>query len=99
MLLYDKMLLLIKDTISKVDVRSDFQRNISYMTDLQMNNLATFDELNRLFTIFAQQESGYGWHLDTRRLLRFTARIVNQGNEAFRPILPKQYWEWHACHM
>ncbi|XP_037784420.1 lysyl oxidase homolog 3A-like isoform X1 [Penaeus monodon] len=45
------------------------------------------------------QESGYGWHLDTRRLLRFTARIVNQGNEAFRPILPKQYWEWHACHM
>nr|XP_053650582.1 lysyl oxidase homolog 3-like [Cherax quadricarinatus] len=45
------------------------------------------------------QDSGYGWHLETRRLLRFTARIVNQGDEAFRPFLPKQYWIWHACHM
>ncbi|XP_042217077.1 lysyl oxidase homolog 2-like isoform X2 [Homarus americanus] len=45
------------------------------------------------------QDSGYGWHLETRRLMRFTARIVNQGDEAFRPFLPKQYWEWHACHM
>ncbi|XP_066951338.1 lysyl oxidase homolog 2 isoform X2 [Macrobrachium rosenbergii] len=45
------------------------------------------------------QETGYGWHLETRRLLRFTARIVNQGDEAFRPFLPKEHWQWHACHM
>ncbi|KAK7061155.1 copper ion binding [Halocaridina rubra] len=45
------------------------------------------------------QESGYGWHLETRRLMRFTARIVNQGDEAFRPFLPKENWVWHGCHM
>ncbi|XP_076046099.1 lysyl oxidase-like 2 isoform X1 [Oratosquilla oratoria] len=48
---------------------------------------------------YALQTSGYGWHLETRRLLRFTARIMNTGTDAFRPFLPKQYWVWHHCHM
>lgn len=46
-----------------------------------------------------QEGSAYGWHLETRRLLRFTARIVNQGNADFRPAIPKHMWQFHACHM
>lgn len=39
------------------------------------------------------------WHLQTRRLLRFTARTLNAGNADFRPSIPKHLWEWHMCHM
>lgn len=46
-----------------------------------------------------KQEDPANWHLETRRLLRFTARIINVGNEDFRPFIPKHLWEWHACHM
>lgn len=45
-----------------------------------------------------QKESG-SWHLETRRLLRFTARILNAGTADFRPAIPKHLWEWHMCHM
>lgn len=45
-----------------------------------------------------QQESE-NWHLETRRLLRFTARILNAGTADFRPSVPKHLWEWHMCHM
>lgn len=38
------------------------------------------------------------WHLETRRLLRFTARILNAGTADFRPAVPKHLWEWHMCH-
>lgn len=46
-----------------------------------------------------QKENSYNWHLETRRLLRFTARIMNIGTADFRPFVPKHLWEWHACHM
>lgn len=39
------------------------------------------------------------WHLITRRLLRFTARIINAGTADFRPAVPKHLWEFHQCHM
>ncbi|XP_016836951.1 lysyl oxidase homolog 4 isoform X3 [Nasonia vitripennis] len=39
------------------------------------------------------------WHWETRRLLRFTARILNAGTADFRPSVPKHLWEWHMCHM
>lgn len=45
-----------------------------------------------------QRESSE-WHLETRRLLRFTAKIWNAGTADFRPFLPKHLWEWHMCHM
>ncbi|EFA10680.1 lysyl oxidase homolog 3 [Tribolium castaneum] len=45
-----------------------------------------------------QKEDG-SWHLETRRLLRFTARIFNAGTADFRPTIPKHLWEWHMCHM
>lgn len=72
----------------------------AHLEDKQLFFLQCAMEENCLAaTAAVAQESGYGWHLETRRLLRFTARIVNQGDEAFRPFLPKQHWEWHACHM
>jgi lysyl oxidase-like protein 2/3/4 len=39
------------------------------------------------------------WHLDTRRLLRFTATILNEGSDDFRPFVPKHLWQYHQCHM
>ena len=38
------------------------------------------------------------WHFQPRRLLRFTARILNAGTADFRPSVPKHLWEWHMCH-
>merc|ERR1712126_61244 len=46
-----------------------------------------------------QNENYYNWHLESRRLFRFTAKITNIGNADFLPGLPKTHWEWHACHM
>lgn len=45
------------------------------------------------------QKESENWHLETRRLLRFTARILNAGTADFRPSVPKHLWEWHMCHM
>ncbi|XP_076295127.1 lysyl oxidase homolog 3A [Lasioglossum baleicum] len=45
------------------------------------------------------QRESENWHLETRRLLRFTARILNAGTADFRPSVPKHLWEWHMCHM
>ncbi|XP_066586301.1 lysyl oxidase homolog 2B-like isoform X1 [Prorops nasuta] len=45
------------------------------------------------------QKESDNWHLETRRLLRFTARILNAGKADFRPAVPKHLWEWHMCHM
>ncbi|GLG96781.1 Lysyl oxidase-like protein 2 [Gryllus bimaculatus] len=46
-----------------------------------------------------QKENPGNWHLETRRLLRFTARILNSGTAEFRPMIPKHMWEFHQCHM
>ncbi|XP_035782425.1 lysyl oxidase homolog 2B-like [Anopheles albimanus] len=45
------------------------------------------------------QRENPNWHLETRRLLKFTARVVNTGTADFRPHIPKHLWEWHLCHM
>ncbi|XP_033219227.1 lysyl oxidase homolog 3A-like isoform X3 [Belonocnema kinseyi] len=45
------------------------------------------------------QKESDSWHLETRRLLRFTARTLNAGTADFRPAIPKHLWEWHMCHM
>lgn len=38
------------------------------------------------------------WHMETRRLLKFTARTLNAGTADFRSNIPKHLWEWHLCH-
>ena len=30
--------------------------------------------------------------------MRFTTAISNIGNADFRPFIPKDAWQWHACH-
>lgn len=39
------------------------------------------------------------WRYVTRRLLKFTASVLNAGNTDFRPFKEKHMWEWHMCHM
>lgn len=45
------------------------------------------------------QKSNTNWHLETRRLLKFTAKVLNNGTADFRPLIPKSLWEFHLCHM
>ncbi|KAF7996923.1 hypothetical protein HCN44_002569 [Aphidius gifuensis] len=45
------------------------------------------------------QRQSNDWHRETRRLLKFTAKILNSGTDDFRPNVPKKLWEWHMCHM
>lgn len=45
------------------------------------------------------QKSNTNWHLETRRLLKFTAKVLNNGTADFRPLIPKSAWEFHLCHM
>lgn len=45
------------------------------------------------------QKENPSWHLETRRLLKFTAAALNNGTADFRPHIPKEKWEWHTCHM
>ncbi|ODM95012.1 Lysyl oxidase 2 [Orchesella cincta] len=73
----------------------------TYLEDKQLYFLQCAMEENCLSTSAYryQNENHYGWHLETRRLLRFTARIVNKGNADFRPAIPKHLWEFHACHI
>ncbi|XP_075227105.1 lysyl oxidase-like 2 isoform X2 [Lycorma delicatula] len=46
-----------------------------------------------------QRENHYNWHLQPRRLLRFTAMIHNTGTADFRSAVPKHLWQFHQCHM
>lgn len=45
------------------------------------------------------QKENPNWHLETRRLLKFTAKVLNGGTADFRPHIPKSLWEFHLCHM
>ncbi|CRK93633.1 CLUMA_CG007163, isoform A [Clunio marinus] len=45
------------------------------------------------------QKENTNWHLETRRLLKFTAKVLNNGTDDFRPHIPKNLWEFHLCHM
>lgn len=45
------------------------------------------------------RRENHNWHIVTRRLLKFTASVLNAGNIDFRPSIPKHLWEWHLCHM
>jgi len=73
----------------------------AHLEDRQMFFLQCAMEENCLSASAYQQkrDDPYNWHLSTRRLLRFTARIANLGTADFKPLVPKHKWEWHACHM
>uniref|UniRef100_A0A1B6KSA0 SRCR domain-containing protein n=1 Tax=Graphocephala atropunctata TaxID=36148 RepID=A0A1B6KSA0_9HEMI len=73
----------------------------THLDDRQLYFLQCAMEENCLATqaYKIQREQPYSWHLETRRLLRFTARILNAGTADFRPSVPKHLWEFHQCHM
>jgi lysyl oxidase-like protein 2/3/4 len=71
-----------------------------HLEDKQMFYLQCAMEENCLAsTAYEIQKENAGWHLETRRLLKFTARVLNAGTADFRPHIPKHLWEWHMCHM
>ncbi|XP_065319937.1 lysyl oxidase homolog 3-like isoform X2 [Gordionus sp. m RMFG-2023] len=75
-------------------------KSTAYIEDRQMFFLRCAMEENCLArTAYALDSTDYMWPYMTRRLLRFTSRIVNLGTSDFRPHLPKYLWEWHSCHM
>ncbi|XP_056636755.1 lysyl oxidase homolog 3-like [Diorhabda sublineata] len=72
----------------------------AHLEDRQMFYLQCAMEENCVATTaYEIQKENPAWHLDSRRLLKFTAKIFNAGNADFRPAIPKHLWEWHMCHM
>ena len=55
-------------------------------------------DLRCLEAAYTERQTSPHWQQLTRRLLRFTTAISNIGNEDFRPFIPKDAWQWHACH-
>ncbi|CAH1115159.1 unnamed protein product [Psylliodes chrysocephalus] len=71
----------------------------AHLEDLQMFFLQCAMEENcAASTAYDIQRTNPAWHLEPRRLLRFTAKIFNAGTDDFRPSIPKHLWEWHMCH-
>lgn len=74
--------------------------NTAYVEDKEMFYLQCAMEEDCLAADAYRIRREYNdWHLYKRRLLRFTTKVLNVGTDFFRPLLPKQAWEWHACHM
>lgn len=72
----------------------------AHLEDRQMYFLQCAMEENCLSShAYTIQKESSDWHIQTRRLLKFTARIFNAGTADFRPEIPKHLWEWHMCHM
>lgn len=79
---------------------SEIQRT-AHLEDRQLYFLQCAMEENCLASSAykLQRDNSYNWHLETRRLVRFTARILNAGTADFQPYVPKHMWEFHQCHM
>ncbi|XP_065213799.1 lysyl oxidase homolog 2A-like isoform X2 [Planococcus citri] len=82
-------------------IDTDELERSAYLEDKQLYFLQCAMEENCLASsAYSIQRNKKGnWHMQTRRLLRFTAKITNIGNTAFRPFIPKHLWEFHQCHM
>ena len=72
----------------------------AYLEDRQLFYLQCAMEENCLAaSAYHIRKENADWHVMPRRLLRFTTKVMNVGGASFRPFLPKEAWEWHACHM
>lgn len=81
-------------------VNADELIRSAYLEDRQMYFLQCAMEENCLASSAYQlRQSETDWHMLTRRLLRFTAKITNVGTAPFRPAIPKHLWQFHQCHM
>lgn len=78
----------------------DELENTAHLEDRPMYFLQCAMEENCLaHEAYEVQRTNPNWHLETRRLLKFTASVLNAGTADFRPNIPKWQWEWHQCHM
>lgn len=72
----------------------------AYLEDKPMFFLQCAMEENCLASeAYSIQKESAHWYYEMRRLLRFTASVLNTGTADFRPAIPKHLWEWHMCHM
>ncbi|XP_050429469.1 lysyl oxidase homolog 2 [Adelges cooleyi] len=87
--------------MADLSINADEIISSAYLEDKQMYFLQCAMEENCLASSAYQirQEDSYNWHIITRRLLRFTAKITNVGTAPFRPAIPKHLWQFHQCHM
>lgn len=88
------------DTMADLVIDENELIRTAHLEDRQLYFLQCAMEENCLTTsAYTLQRESEAWHLETRRLLKFTARILNAGTADFRPAIPKHLWEWHMCHM
>ena len=87
------------------DTQADLQPDMwqlmrsAYLEDKPLFLLQCAMEENCLASAaYTEKEENPYWQQHTRRLLRFTTAIENIGTADFRPFIPKESWEWHACH-
>ncbi|VVC37410.1 Immunoglobulin-like fold,SRCR domain,SRCR-like domain,Lysyl oxidase [Cinara cedri] len=89
----------VKD-LADLQVDVDELSKSAYLEDRQMYFLQCAMEENCLASsAYRIRQEEPDWHLITRRLLRFTAKITNVGTAPFRPAIPKHLWQFHQCHM
>uniref|UniRef100_T1IIV9 protein-lysine 6-oxidase n=1 Tax=Strigamia maritima TaxID=126957 RepID=T1IIV9_STRMM len=84
------------------DLILDYQEieRSAYLEDRQLFFLQCAMEENCMAkSAYPQNREIYGWQLEVRRLLRFTAKSKNIGTADFRPVIPKEMWQWHHCHL
>lgn len=89
----------VKDMADLVIDQNELMRT-AHLEDRQMLTLQCAMEENCLGSqAYVIQKEQSDWFTQTRRLLRFTASVLNIGTADFRPSIPKHLWEWHMCHM
>ncbi|XP_077507111.1 lysyl oxidase homolog 2-like isoform X1 [Amblyomma americanum] len=71
----------------------------AYLEDRQLLYLQCAMEEHCISASAYALKADPGWLYESRRLLRFTARVANVGTAEFMPFLPKHAWIWHSCHM
>lgn len=96
---YDVASVMCTDT--QADLKPDMMQLMqsAYLEDKSMFLLQCAMEENCLATgAYTERQENPHWQQLTRRLLRFTTAIANIGSADFRPFIPKEAWQWHACH-
>lgn len=71
----------------------------SFLQDRHLYYLQCAMEEKCLAPSAYEAQRSRGWRAHTRRLLRFSSVVKNKGTADFRPMLNRDEWEWHACHM
>lgn len=77
----------------------DLLRTSVYLHDQALFYLQCAMEENCLASSANLLMSEHGWYFKMRRLLRFSTKVYNIGDADFLPMIPKEHWEWHQCHM